>query len=81
MKKSLGLSYDEWAPRLEKVLREYERLFNPAAFVIGGGISRKSARWLPLLSLETPIIPATLLNRAGIVGAALAAREPGYIAG
>lgn len=81
VKKSLGLSYDEWAPRLEKVLREYERLFNPAAFVIGGGISRKSARWLPLLSLETPIIPATLLNRAGIVGAALAAREPGYIAG
>lgn len=80
VKKSLGLSYQEWAPRLEKVLSEYERLFNPTAFVIGGGISRKSARWLPLLQLATPIIPATLLNRAGIVGAALAAREPDYIA-
>ena len=80
VKKSLGLSYQEWAPRLEKVLSEYERLFNPTAFVIGGGISRKSARWLPLLHLATPIIPATLLNRAGIVGAALAAREPDYIA-
>lgn len=81
VKKSLGLSFTEWAPRLEKVLAEYERLFNPSAFVIGGGISRKSARWLPLLEISTPIIPATLLNRAGIVGAALAADSPDYLAG
>jgi hypothetical protein len=29
---------------------------------------------LPLLRVQTPIIPAQLLNQAGIVGAALAAR-------
>lgn len=66
------LSYKKWAKRVSKVLAEYERLFNPVAFVVGGGISRKSDQWVPLLTVDTPVVPATLRNRAGIVGAAMA---------
>lgn len=66
------LSYKKWAKRVNTVLAEYERLFNPSAFVVGGGISRKADKWVPLLSIDTPVVPATLRNRAGIVGAAMA---------
>ncbi|GAB3075595.1 polyphosphate--glucose phosphotransferase [Corynebacterium aquatimens] len=69
------LSYKKWAKRVNKVLAEYERLFNPAAFVVGGGISRNSDKWVPLLTIDTPVVPAKLRNRAGIVGAAMAARS------
>lgn len=66
------LSYTEWAKRLDVVLREYEALFNPTAFVIGGGISRKFDKWSPKLTVKTPIYAARLRNQAGIVGAAMA---------
>jgi polyphosphate glucokinase len=48
-----------------------EFLFSPELFIIGGGISKRSEDFLPLLQLATPIIPAQLRNNAGIVGAAL----------
>ena len=44
-------------------------------FVIGGGISKDSVKFLPLLTIQTPVVPAQLLNDAGIVGAALGALQ------
>lgn len=70
-----GLSYEKWAKRLDKVLAAYERLFSPSLFIIGGGISRKADKWLPYLTVETPVVPAQLRNTAGIVGAAMAVAE------
>lgn len=69
------LSYKKWAKRVSKVFNEYERLLNPSVFIVGGGISRKADKWVPLLTVDTPVIPAQLRNQAGIVGAALAAEE------
>ncbi|MDK8625176.1 polyphosphate--glucose phosphotransferase [Corynebacterium appendicis] len=69
------LSYKKWAKRVDRVLSEYARLFNPVAFVVGGGISRKADKWVPLLTIDTPVIPATLRNRAGIIGAAMAVHK------
>lgn len=69
------LSYKKWAKRVDTVLQEFERLFNPAAFVVGGGISRKAEKWVPVLTVSTPVVAAKLRNRAGIVGAAMAARD------
>ncbi|AKE41372.1 polyphosphate glucokinase [Corynebacterium kutscheri] len=69
------LSYKQWTKRLTKVLKVYEALFNPTIFIIGGGISRKFDKWGPMLDINTPIVPASLRNRAGIVGAALAVRD------
>lgn len=69
------IGYKQWAGRVDSVLKEFERLFNPKLFIAGGGISRKSHKWIPHLSCETPVVAAQLRNRAGIVGAALAVEK------
>lgn len=69
-----GLSWKKYAKRLNNYLVEMERLFWPDLFIIGGGISKESEKYIPRLTIETPIATAQLLNEAGIVGAALAAR-------
>jgi len=72
------LSYHEWATkRLHRYYRVVEDLLWPDLIVVGGGVSRKSDKFLPHLDIRTPIVPATLRNTAGIVGAALAAAESG----
>ncbi len=68
-----GLSWQEWAERLQRYYETLERLFSPDLFVVGGGVSKHATEFLPLLSLQTPIVPATLRNNAGILGAALLA--------
>jgi polyphosphate glucokinase len=72
-----GLSWEEWAHRLTAYYRKLEQLFSPDLFVVGGGVSKKSDQFLPLIDIETEIIPAQLMNAAGIVGAALYATESG----
>ncbi len=67
-----GLSWKEWAERLDAYLLRLETLFSPDLFIVGGGISKKSEKFLPRLSITSEIVPAELLNEAGIVGAALA---------
>ena len=68
------LSWKKYAKRLNKYLIAMNKLFWPDLFIIGGGISKESEKYIPLLKIETPIVPAQFLNEAGIVGAALAAR-------
>lgn len=68
------LTWKKFAKRLNRYLVQMEKLFWPDLFIVGGGISKQSDKYLPLLKIRTPIIPAQLLNQAGIVGAALAAR-------
>lgn len=70
-----GLDWEQWAERLQRYFRVVEDLLWPDLIVVGGGVSKKHEHFLPLLDLRTPIVPATLRNAAGIVGAAaLAAR-------
>jgi len=66
-------SYPRWAEEVTKVLVAVENLIWPDLFIAGGGISRKSEKWIPLLKNRTPVVAAELLNEAGIVGAAMAA--------
>lgn len=75
VKDSLDLSYKKWAKRVDCVLHEYEALFNPDLFIIGGGISRRFDKWGPRLTVNTEVIPAGLRNKAGIVGAAMAVAQ------
>jgi polyphosphate glucokinase len=68
------LSWGKWAGRVDEYLEYMERLLSPSLIIIGGGISRKSEKFLPLLTgLRAPVVPAAMLNDAGIVGAAMAA--------
>jgi len=69
------MSWEKWAIRLEEVLAHIEALVCPDLFIIGGGVSKKSDKFLPLLSTRAEIVPAQLLNQAGIVGAAIAAHR------
>jgi polyphosphate glucokinase len=70
-----GLSWEQWAKRLTRYFRTVERLFWPDLIVVGGGVSKKADKFLPLLELHTPIVPSTLRNDGGIIGAALLATE------
>ncbi len=70
-----GLSYEEWATRLQRYLETVSMLFSPDLIVLGGGISKDSDKFLPLLDIPVPVVPAALLNQAGIVGAAVLAAD------
>ena len=73
-KEEHDLSWEKWAERVDEYLEHMERLTAPDLIIIGGGISRKSDKFLHLLTgLRATVVPATLHNDAGIVGAALAA--------
>ena len=69
-----NLSWKKYAKRLNRYLTEMERLFWPDLFIVGGGISKEHEKFLPLLTVDTPVVPAQQFNEAGIIGAALAAR-------
>ncbi len=61
--------------RVNEYMQHVERLFTPDLFVVGGGVSKNADNLVPLLEVKTPVVPAQLLNDAGIVGAAIAAVE------
>ncbi|OKK20774.1 polyphosphate glucokinase [Streptomyces sp. CB00455] len=70
------LSWEHWAHRVQKYLAHVEMLFSPDLFIIGGGVSRKPEKFLPLIEgIRAEIVPAALQNNAGIVGAAMAAKH------
>ena len=66
-----GLSWGAWAHRLTKYLELVEELLSPRLFILGGGVSKKADKFIPLIECATPVVPARLHNDAGIVGAAL----------
>jgi polyphosphate glucokinase len=67
------LDWEHWAGRVGEYMSHLEALIWPELFIVGGGVSRKSGKFLPLLEkLHAPVVPATMHNDAGIVGAALA---------
>ncbi len=69
------LTWEQWSKRASKYLQTLENLMWPELFILGGGISKKPDKWVPLLKCRTPLKVAQLINNAGIVGAALAAHE------
>lgn len=71
IKEREGLSYKQWAVRLQRYYETLDFLFSPDLIVVGGGVSRKSHKFLPLISIRAEIVPAQLENQAGIAGAAM----------
>ncbi len=77
------LEWEAWAKRLQWYYSHLEFLFTPDLFIVGGGVSKHADKFLPLLELNTPIVPAVHRNNAGIIGAAalaLAGEKPGVLA-
>ena len=70
-----GYSWKQWGKRVSEYLEYLESLITPDLFIIGGGVSKRYQKFFPYIKCKTEIVPAQLRNRAGIVGAAIAARE------
>ncbi len=75
------LSFEDWAARLQRYYSHVEDLLWPDLIVVGGGVSKKADKFLPLLHLRAPIVAAQLRNAAGIVGAAYEAVHQAKAAG
>jgi polyphosphate glucokinase len=72
-RKAHNLSWKKWAARFDTYLLRLEALFWPDLIILGGGISKKHEKFIPRLTVRAEVVPAEMLNEAGIIGAALAA--------
>jgi polyphosphate glucokinase len=72
VRESKDLSWKKWSRRVDQYLHLLQRYFWPDLIIVGGGVSKKAAKFLPRLTLPVRVVPAKLLNEAGIIGAALA---------
>ena len=70
-----GLSWEQWAQRLQKYFEKLEAYLTPDLFIVGGGVSKEHEQFLTLIKLKTKVVPATSRNSAGILGAAYWAKK------
>ncbi|TAE51247.1 MAG: ROK family protein [Bacteroidetes bacterium] len=75
IRKLKDLSWRTWSRRLNDYLNHVYSLFYPDRIILGGGVSKKFDKIEPYLSVPCPILPASLKNLAGIIGAAVSASE------
>ncbi|MEM7131068.1 MAG: ROK family protein [Chloroflexota bacterium] len=75
VRKQEDLSWKKWGLRVNEYLQYMEMLFTPDLFILGGGVSKKSEKFLEYIDVQAEVVPAQLLNDAGIIGAAMAAVE------
>ena len=64
------LSWEEWGSRANEFLTHVNQVFSPTRIVFGGGVSRKWDRFSAQIDPDLPVVPAALINTAGIIGAA-----------
>ena len=71
------LSWKDWGERVGEVVGRLEFLLNPDLVILGGGVSQKADKFLPIVqeTVKVPVVPAQLQNQAGLIGAALVAAE------
>ena len=75
IRKKEDLSWKEWGKRFNEYLSHLNRLFYPDAFILGGGASKKFDNFAEQLDVPVKVIPAQLLNQAGIAYAGLAGTD------
>ncbi|MHB8133464.1 MAG: polyphosphate--glucose phosphotransferase [Anaerolineaceae bacterium] len=80
-RQSRDLSWKKWVHELNDYLLMMEGLFSPDIFIIGGGVSKKWEKISQYLTIKTNILPAQLMNQAGIVGAAIYAENQLNVSG
>lgn len=66
------LTWEQWGKNVDRYLTTLEYMLAPDLFIIGGGVSSDPEQFFRYLeNVEAKIVPATMGNDAGIVGAAL----------
>jgi polyphosphate glucokinase len=73
-RKRENMSWKKWTAHFDRYLCTLEKLLWPELFILGGGVSKKHTKFIPNLTVKAEVVPAQLLNNAGIVGAAMAAQ-------
>lgn len=71
VRKKDNIGWNDWGKRFNEYLNYIDKLFYPELIIIGGGTSKRFDKFQSELTLKTPVVPAKLLNDAGIIGAAL----------
>lgn len=71
VRKEKGLSWEQWGKRLNVYLLALENVLWPDLIILGGGVSRRAAKFVPFVTTRARVVPAHLKNEAGIIGAAL----------
>lgn len=75
-RKRKDLNYEDWIARLNKLLKHLGNIFSPNMIVLGGGISKKFDSYNQYFKeFDFEISPASLLNHAGLIGAAMYAKQ------
>jgi len=74
-RKSEELGWSDWGNRMEDYLGHLQFIFNPDLFILGGGASKKFEKFKDSIQIKTPVKTAKLLNEAGIIGAAVRAKQ------
>lgn len=74
-RKNYDLSWKKWGKRFNEYLLHLERILNPHLIILGGGISKHYKTYAEYFEVACPVVPAKLLNNAGIVGAASYAQQ------
>lgn len=69
------LSWKKWGKRVNEVFQHIDFIFSPDVIIVGGGVSKKYAKYFSFIDIKAELVPAQLRNQAGIVGAALAAED------
>jgi len=75
VRKEEDLTWHHWGKRLNHYLQTLEVMLSPELIILGGGVSAKSDKFFKYLKVRAKLVPASFLNEAGIVGAAMAASE------
>jgi polyphosphate glucokinase len=75
VRKLKKMSWKKWAIAFDEFLCGMEQLVWPDLIILGGGIAKEHENYIPRLTVQTEVVPAQLLNEAGIVGAALSAQK------
>jgi polyphosphate glucokinase len=75
VRKRDDLSWEDWAERANTYIQRLDDLFWPDLFIIGGGVSNKPDKFIKYLKTRAQIEIAQCKNEAGMIGAALAARQ------
>lgn len=70
-----NLTWEEWGKRFNEYLLHLELLFSPNLFLLGGGTSKEFKQYARFFTVNAEVLPAQLLNSAGMIGAACYAYE------
>jgi polyphosphate glucokinase len=76
-RKRENLSWKKWGRQFNQYLQKMERLIWPDLIILGGGISKKHELFTPYITVQAEVLPAQMLNEAGIIGAAVGACKYG----